>query len=154
VIEMERLLEEQREKELSLLQDICFDAPFPTEKQLPRKKWFKRFFRWIYSDSQESKQKKKRHLSWSAGAEKENHKVMDHRDSGISLFSTNRHTSLLSAIPIVRQPKFTPPQKSQHLNEFKAFPYPNVQRSVDHNKVAPPLPSPTMLDQPDRALII
>jgi hypothetical protein len=139
---MELQLGEQREQELSLLQDIHFSDPFGDQSldKPKNKKWFNKLVHWIRSDSPESKEKKKRHLSWSAGTEKENHKVMDchKRDSGISLFSTNRRTSLLSAIPIVRQPKFSPAQKSQHLNEFKAFPYPKMKKQiVDNNKDAP-----------------
>lgn len=144
---MELLLEIQREQELSQLGHTRFSDPFDNQLPLsssrpPRKmKWFSKFVDWVRFDNQEGK--KKRHLSWSAGTEKENHKVVDchNRDSGISL----RRTSLLSAIPIVRQPKFTSNQKLQHLNEFKAFPYP---KTTQHNYKDTSPSSPTMIDEP------
>ncbi|KAL9541073.1 hypothetical protein MBANPS3_009324 [Mucor bainieri] len=149
VVAMELKLQQQREREISSLEaqepsaTIDFVNPFhdpnePLEEERSRRsKWFTKLKQWIRMDSG-TKQNKTRHLSWSAGTEKEDHKIIDNtacqkRDSGISIFSNNnqhgkqrRRSSPIAAIPITRQPKFSPPHDPHE--EIIAYQYPRRMR--------------------------
>lgn len=155
---MELKLQQQREKEISSLEaqaptaNIEFVNPFHDpnesleEERSRRSKWFTKLKHLIRMDSG-TKQNKTRHLSWSAGTEREDHKMGDttacqKRDSGISIFSNNnnhgkqrRRSSPIAAIPITRQPKFSPSNDPNE--ELITYQYPRMRRksSMIHNAV-------------------
>lgn len=160
VVAMELELQHQREREISNLEahptaNIEFVNPFhdpnePLEEERSRRsKWFTKLKHWIRMDSG-TRQNKTRHLSWSAGTEKEDHKMGDttacqKRDSGISIFSSNnnnhqnkqrRRSSPIAAIPISRQPKFSPSNDPHE--ELITYQYPRMRRksSIIHAAAA------------------
>ncbi|GAN01850.1 hypothetical protein MAM1_0012d01285 [Mucor ambiguus] len=170
VVEMELKLQQQREREISNLEvqqdptaNIEFANPFhdpnaPLEEERSRRsKWFTKLKHWIRMDSG-TKQNKTRHLSWSAGTEKEDHKMVDStacqkRDSGISIFSNNNHhgkqrrrSSPIAAIPITRQPKFSPSNDPHE--ELITYQYPRMRRKsgMIHAAVPAPVAVPAFSD--------
>ncbi|KAI8639063.1 hypothetical protein BD408DRAFT_279074 [Parasitella parasitica] len=135
-------LRQQREIEISKLEaqehdNIHFVNPFhdPNEPckgmRSHRSKWFNKLKQLIRFDSRTA-QSKTRHLSWSAGTEKEDHKMVNNttcqkRDSGISIFSSNHSKRRLSAIPISRQPKFSPSNDTRNI-DLITYQYPKMRR--------------------------
>jgi len=163
---MELKLQQQRELEISNLEaqepsNIEFVNPFhdpnePLEEERSRRsKWFNKLKHWIRMDSGTTRQNNTRHLSWSAGTEKEDHKMADNttcqkRDSGISIFSNNnnnnnhgkqRRSSPIAAIPITRQPKFSPSNDTSE--ELITYQYPRMRRKSSMIYAAVPTPVPT-----------
>ncbi|KAK4518672.1 uncharacterized protein ATC70_008893 [Mucor velutinosus] len=164
VVAMELKLQQQREREISNLEaqqeptanielaNLFHDPNQPLEEERSQKsKWLTKLKHWIRLDSG-TKQNKTRHLSWSAGTEKEDHKMVDNaacqkRDSGISIFSNSNHhgkqrrrSSPIAAIPITRQPKFSP---SNDPNEgLITYQYPRMRRksSMIHAAAVPTTP--------------
>ncbi|CEP18310.1 hypothetical protein [Parasitella parasitica] len=166
VVALEMKLQQQREIEISKLEtqepeNIHFVNPFhdsnkPLEgERSHRSKWFNKLKHWIRFDSR-TKQSKTRHLSWSAGTEKEDHKMVDSttcqkRDSGISIFSSNHSKRPLSAIPISRQPKFSPPNDTRNV-DLITYQYPKIRRksSMGHSvSVATPAAAPAVAGNSD-----
>ena len=149
---MEMKLQQQREIEISCLEaqeNIQFVHSFndpnePLEEEKSRRsKWFNKLKHWIRIDSR-VKQSKTRHLSWSAGTEMEDHKMVDttcqKRDSGISIFSSNhskRRSSPIASIPISRQPKFSPPNDINN-EDLIAYQYPKMRRKSSMIHAVPP----------------
>jgi hypothetical protein len=176
---MEMLLEVEREKEISsflLLEQeniINFSDPFNNEQQKQqqqqqqrKKNWLNKLTHWIRLDSN-GKEEKRRQRSRSAVTElidNRDHTIKEEeicqkRDSGISFFhqyktgkrrsSSIARSSTFAPIPIVRQPKFSPPPLLE--NEFVAFKYPKMVRksgvshAVNENNVnCKNLTSPSM----------
>ncbi|KAF1805493.1 hypothetical protein V8B55DRAFT_1355268 [Mucor lusitanicus] len=163
VVAMELKLQQQREREISDLEaqstaNIEFANPFhdpnePLEEERSRRsRWFTKLKHWIRMDSGTRQQNKTRHLSWSAGTEKEDHKMVDattacqKRDSGISIFSNNhqqskqrRRSSPIAAIPITRQPKFSPSNDPHE--ELITYQYPRMRRKSSIIHAAAPTPT-------------
>lgn len=151
------MLEEQREQEISsfspilLDENINFSNPF-MDQQVKKKNWLNKLTHWIRSDSSnhDSKEDNKRQRSRSAVSELDRDytkEICQKRDSGISFFhhyttagkrrsSSIARSSKFVPIPIVRQPKFSPPvngQQQREQDEFIAFKYPKmVRKSGDH----------------------
>lgn len=78
VIEMELILEEQREQEIASFVPISQGEEEERQQQQQQKKyknWLKRLTHWIRLDSiKHNNERSRRHFSWSAGTEKEEEK--------------------------------------------------------------------------------
>ncbi|CAO3611331.1 unnamed protein product [Mucor hiemalis] len=133
VVEMELILEQQREQEISSFIPILHnETTSHNEQQQGEKKrnWLYRLTHWIRLDNSK---KRRYHHSWSAGAEKDincnsSTLICQKRDSGISLFHPKRRSSSIqrSIIPTV-----APPVQE----ELITFQYPKMVRKPNVDSI-------------------
>lgn len=160
VVEMELMLEQQRELEISSFIPISNNINMNNEtilnnneefKQQQQKKkkrnWLYRLTHWIRLDKK-SEKRRYHHYSWSAGMEEKeiNHNastlICQKRDSGISLFHLKRRSSSIrkSMIPTIAPPSPPPPPPVKEEEELIAFKYPKMVRkpTVDSSSFITP----------------